>query len=152
MINGVVKSESLMINEVNKLSFEEKNSMLKINSTSVNISGSLYATTLYENNVALSSKYIQMTNGVAGLLNISNLNSSNIYNSNLIETSNLLVSTTASANTFIENGEIDMATFGRSYIANPDLVHRLRNGWPLAQPDYKTIYNGGKDGYIYPKF
>ena len=37
-------------------------------------------------------------------INISNINCSNIYNSNLTTTSNLVVTTTASANTFIESG------------------------------------------------
>ena len=37
-------------------------------------------------------------------INISNINCSNIYNSNLTTTSNLVVTTTASANSFIENG------------------------------------------------
>jgi len=58
-----------------------------------------------------------------------------------------------SANQYIENGLIDMVTFGRNFIANPDLVERLKNGWPLNAPDYKSFYSPGAVGYIdYPKY
>ncbi len=41
--------------------------------------------------------------------------------------------------------------FGRSYIANPDLVERLRAGAPLNKPDRTTFYGGGAAGYTdYP--
>ncbi|PIK74171.1 hypothetical protein CS379_04045, partial [Methylobacterium frigidaeris] len=34
----------------------------------------------------------------------------------------------------------DLAGFGQPFIANPDLVERLRNGSPLTQPDRATCY------------
>jgi len=32
----------------------------------------------------------------------------------------------------VADGHADLVAFGRPYISNPDLVDRLRNGWPLA--------------------
>ena len=49
------------------------------------------------------------------------------------------------------NGTADLVAFGRPYIANPDLVERLRLAAPLNQPDPATMYGGGAGGYIdYP--
>jgi len=46
----------------------------------------------------------------------------------------------------------DLICFGRPFIANPDLVARLRTGAPLAQPDPATFYAGEAKGYIdYPQ-
>jgi N-ethylmaleimide reductase len=54
----------------------------------------------------------------------------------------------------IESGRADLVSFGRLFIANPDLVERLRSNEPLNPlmgPD--TLYGGGAHGYIdYPKF
>ncbi len=48
-------------------------------------------------------------------------------------------------------GEADLFAFGRPFIANPDLVERLRAGASLAHPDPATIYGGGAAGYTdYP--
>jgi N-ethylmaleimide reductase len=45
----------------------------------------------------------------------------------------------------------DIVAFGRPYIANPDLVERLRAGAPLNTPDRTTFYGGGAKGYTdYP--
>jgi N-ethylmaleimide reductase len=45
----------------------------------------------------------------------------------------------------------DLVAFGKSYIANPDLVRRLRDKAPLNQPDKATFYGGGARGYTdYP--
>ena len=45
----------------------------------------------------------------------------------------------------------DLVAFGRPYIANPDLVERLRQNAPLNTPDQKTFYGGGAKGYTdYP--
>jgi len=45
----------------------------------------------------------------------------------------------------------DLVAFGRPYIANPDLVERLRAGAPLNTPDKATFYGGGAKGYTdYP--
>ncbi|ATN34380.1 alkene reductase [Rhizobium sp. ACO-34A] len=53
----------------------------------------------------------------------------------------------------IADGLIDIAAFGEPFIANPDLVARLRNGWPLAQADRDTHYGGDARGYTdYPTF
>lgn len=46
---------------------------------------------------------------------------------------------------------IDLPAFGQPFIANPDLVARLREGAPLATPDRATYYGGGAKGYVdYP--
>ena len=45
----------------------------------------------------------------------------------------------------------DLVAFGRPFIANPDLVQRLRRGGPFNTPDRKTFYGGGEAGYLdYP--
>ncbi|RYY92312.1 MAG: alkene reductase [Comamonadaceae bacterium] len=45
----------------------------------------------------------------------------------------------------------DLVAFGRPFIANPDLVERLRSSAPLATPDRATLYGGGAQGYTdYP--
>ncbi|KRB99055.1 1,2-oxophytodienoate reductase [Hydrogenophaga sp. Root209] len=45
----------------------------------------------------------------------------------------------------------DLVAFGKTYIANPDLVARLKQGGPFNQPDNKTFYGGGAKGYTdYP--
>ena len=41
----------------------------------------------------------------------------------------------------------DLISFGRPYIANPDLVERLRIGAPLNVPDRATFFGGGASGY-----
>jgi N-ethylmaleimide reductase len=46
---------------------------------------------------------------------------------------------------------IDAVSFGRPFIANPDLVERLRQDAPLARPDRTTFYTGEECGYTnYP--
>jgi N-ethylmaleimide reductase len=48
-------------------------------------------------------------------------------------------------------GRIDLVAFGRPFIANPDLVERIRRGAPLNEPDRTTFYGGGTEGYTdYP--
>ena len=48
-------------------------------------------------------------------------------------------------------GGADLVAFGRPYIANPDLVERLRTEAPLNTPDKATFYGGGAKGYTdYP--
>jgi N-ethylmaleimide reductase len=45
----------------------------------------------------------------------------------------------------------DLIAFGRLYIANPDLVERLRIGARLNVPDRATFFGGGTQGYTdYP--
>jgi len=56
-----------------------------------------------------------------------------------------------SAEAAVASGDADMIAFGRPYIANPDLVHRLKVNAPLAAVNPKTIYVPGPEGYIdYP--
>ncbi|TDZ29683.1 Flavin oxidoreductase hxnT [Colletotrichum spinosum] len=40
----------------------------------------------------------------------------------------------------LKSDEADAVVFGRLFIANPDLVERLRNGWPLNPYDRATFY------------
>ena len=48
-------------------------------------------------------------------------------------------------------GIADGISFGRPFISNPDLVHRIAVGAPLAPGDTATYYSGGAEGYIdYP--
>jgi N-ethylmaleimide reductase len=45
----------------------------------------------------------------------------------------------------------DLVAFGKPYIANPDLVERLKAGAPLNTPDKATFYGGREKGYTdYP--
>jgi N-ethylmaleimide reductase len=45
----------------------------------------------------------------------------------------------------------DLVAFGRAFIANPDLVERLRQGGPFNEGDHNTYYGGGAKGYTdYP--
>ncbi|WP_431964212.1 alkene reductase [Actinacidiphila sp. bgisy160] len=47
----------------------------------------------------------------------------------------------------------DLVSFGRAFIANPDLVERLRTGLPIAPVDEATYYQGGDEGYLtYPAY
>ncbi|MFF8486890.1 alkene reductase [Streptomyces antibioticus] len=47
----------------------------------------------------------------------------------------------------------DLISFGRGFLANPDLVERLRTGLPLSPADETTYYQGGDAGYLtYPAF
>lgn len=51
----------------------------------------------------------------------------------------------------IEKGDADLVAFGRNYIANPDLVKRLRDGFPLNPYDRPSFFGGDAHGYIdYP--
>jgi N-ethylmaleimide reductase len=47
----------------------------------------------------------------------------------------------------------DLISFGRGFLANPDLVERLRRGLPIAPVDEATYYQGGDAGYLtYPAY
>jgi len=57
----------------------------------------------------------------------------------------------ASAESVLAAGAAEAVSFGRSFIANPDLVRRLREGLPLATFDVATLYTPGAKGYTdYP--
>jgi N-ethylmaleimide reductase len=51
----------------------------------------------------------------------------------------------------LDAGEADAVSFGRSFIANPDLPQRLEAGSELNKPDPMTFYSQGPEGYVdYP--
>ena len=51
----------------------------------------------------------------------------------------------------VKDGEADLVAFGKPFIANPDLVERLKRDAPLNTPDQATFYGGGAKGYTdYP--
>lgn len=51
----------------------------------------------------------------------------------------------------VEEGRADLVAFGKLFIANPDLVDRLKNDTVLNPPDKDTFYGGGARGYTdYP--
>ena len=53
----------------------------------------------------------------------------------------------------VQAGLIDLPAFGQPFIANPDLVDRLRHGQPLTTPDRATYYGGDARGYTdYPAY
>lgn len=59
--------------------------------------------------------------------------------------------TADSAREAIRSGAADAVAFGKSAIANPDLVERFRTDAPLNEPDPSTFYGDGPDGYTdYP--
>ena len=48
-------------------------------------------------------------------------------------------------------GKCDLVAFGRPFLANPDLVARLKKGTALNAPDPTTFYTPGAKGYTdYP--
>lgn len=57
----------------------------------------------------------------------------------------------AAAMAAVAEGEADLVAFGTLFIANPDLVERLRRDVPLNRPDASTFYGGDERGYTdYP--
>ena len=56
------------------------------------------------------------------------------------------------ADAVIGDGGADLVSFGQAFLANPDLVSRMKIGAPLNTPDHATYYGGGEKGYIdYPE-
>lgn len=56
-----------------------------------------------------------------------------------------------SATRALTRGDADLVSFGRLFIANPDLPWRFKGGSPLNTPDPDTFYGGGERGYTdYP--
>jgi N-ethylmaleimide reductase len=52
-----------------------------------------------------------------------------------------------SAKEAVANGNADAVVFGRYFISNPDLPHRLQANIPLTPYDRNTFYGGGEKGY-----
>ena len=51
----------------------------------------------------------------------------------------------------VASGRADAVAIGRPFIANPDLVERIRADLPWATPHKETFYGGGAEGYTdYP--
>ncbi|MBY0305607.1 MAG: alkene reductase [Sphingomonas sp.] len=59
--------------------------------------------------------------------------------------------TAEAAQAVIDSGVADAVSFGRTFLANPDLPERLRTGAPLNEGNFRTWYSQGPEGYIdYP--
>lgn len=57
----------------------------------------------------------------------------------------------AKGNTAIASGNADLVSYGKLFIANPDLPKRFQLNAPLNEPDSSTFYGGNERGYIdYP--
>jgi N-ethylmaleimide reductase len=55
------------------------------------------------------------------------------------------------ANEHVERGDVDLVSFAKYYVSNPDLVARYEKAQPLALPDRATYYTTGARGYTdYP--
>jgi N-ethylmaleimide reductase len=53
----------------------------------------------------------------------------------------------------LNEGAMDFTGVARPFIANPDYIARLRNGWTLSRSDPETIYGGREEGYVdYPTY
>ena len=51
----------------------------------------------------------------------------------------------------LADGHADMIAFGRQFVANPDLVERIRRGGPFNEPNQLAFYGGSEIGYTdYP--
>jgi 2,4-dienoyl-CoA reductase-like NADH-dependent reductase (Old Yellow Enzyme family) len=56
------------------------------------------------------------------------------------------------AQALVRSGAVDAVSFGRLWIANPDLPERIRRGGPYSKAITKRFYGGGADGYNdYPR-
>lgn len=59
--------------------------------------------------------------------------------------------TVPSAEELVTSGRVDAVSFGKAYIANPDLVERIVAAAPLNEPVPQTFYAEGATGYTdYP--
>ena len=57
-----------------------------------------------------------------------------------------------SAEQVLTDGRGDLVAFGRAWLANPDLIERMKAGLPLNAPDASTFYTPGAKGYTdYPQ-
>jgi N-ethylmaleimide reductase len=55
--------------------------------------------------------------------------------------------TRVAAEDAVAGGYADLVSFGVDFVANPDLVERMRVDGPLALPDPLTVLGGGAEGY-----
>jgi N-ethylmaleimide reductase len=51
------------------------------------------------------------------------------------------------ADELVSEGSIDLASFARQFIANPDLPGRIEAGGPFNEPRHVGWYGGGDEGY-----
>ncbi|WP_311269573.1 alkene reductase [Sphingobium sp. WCS2017Hpa-17] len=59
----------------------------------------------------------------------------------------------SSASELLASGAADAVSFGRDFIANPDLVRRFREGLALASFNPAQLYTSGAQGYVdYPTY
>jgi 2,4-dienoyl-CoA reductase-like NADH-dependent reductase (Old Yellow Enzyme family) len=59
--------------------------------------------------------------------------------------------TVEAAQAALDSGVADAVSFGRAFLANPDLPERLRTGAALNEGDFRTWYSQGPEGYVdYP--
>ncbi len=74
------------------------------------------------------------------------------YSGTLIANSNFLVDWPPEvADQLLADGRADLYCYGRRFIANPDLVERIRVGAEFNEADAATFYGGGAEGYTdYP--
>lgn len=50
-----------------------------------------------------------------------------------------------------QKGVADLVSFGKAFLANPDLPHRLKIGAALNVPEPGSFYGGDEKGYVdYP--
>ena len=71
-----------------------------------------------------------------------------IYQGTLISNGNYTYETATAA---LADGSTDLVSFGKLFLANPDLPSRFRLKTPLNEADPKTFYGSGEKGYTdYP--
>ena len=60
---------------------------------------------------------------------------------------------TEKADQALLSGLANMISFGRPFVANPDLPTRIKHGYPLAQHDPNTLFGGAEQGLTdYPEY
>lgn len=56
--------------------------------------------------------------------------------------------TAEKADADLKKGLGDLVVFGRPFLANPDLVQKLKSRAPLLPPDFEHFYTPGREGYL----
>jgi len=51
------------------------------------------------------------------------------------------------AEKLLQEDKAELVAFGRVFLANPDLVNKIKNDLPLNDPDFDTFYTPGEKGY-----